>query len=163
MRRLKTFILTAVFGLVCFGTVGLASGQALSLSKIPSSGMPVFADLKGEACNGLAQVNGGGGCGSSGSGVGINSIVGAVVNILSYVIGIAAIIIIIISGFKYITSSGDTNRISSAKTTLIYALVGLAIAVLAQVLVHFVIKTTSDATTPCPSNHNISTSDSNCH
>jgi uncharacterized membrane protein YuzA (DUF378 family) len=61
------------------------------------------------------------------------------VTILSIIIGVASIIMILVSGFKYITSSGDSNKVSSAKTTLTYALVGLAIAALAQFLVHFVL------------------------
>ncbi len=46
---------------------------------------------------------------------------------------------IIIGGFKYVTSTGDSASISSAKNTILYALVGLAVVSLAQVLVHFVL------------------------
>ena len=45
---------------------------------------------------------------------------------------------IIISGFKYVTAGGDSAKVGSAKNTLIYALVGLVIAALAQFIVHFV-------------------------
>ena len=44
---------------------------------------------------------------------------------------------VIVSGFKYITSGGDPGAVSSAKRTLIYALVGLAVAVLAEFMAHF--------------------------
>ena len=56
---------------------------------------------------------------------------------------------VIVSGLKYITASGDSSSISSAKNTLIYALVGLAIAALAQIMVHFVLTSAVNAT-PCP-------------
>jgi hypothetical protein len=67
------------------------------------------------------------------------------VEILSIIVGIAAIIMVVISGFKYITSGGESSKVSSAKTTLIYALVGVAIAALAQILVRFVLTESSKA------------------
>jgi hypothetical protein len=46
---------------------------------------------------------------------------------------------IIWGGFKYITSGGDSNNVSGAKNTIIYAIIGLVIVALAQLIVHFVI------------------------
>jgi hypothetical protein len=69
----------------------------------------------------------------------VTNSISAAVTILSYVAGVVAIIMIILSGFRYTTSGGDSGKIASAKNTLIYALVGIVIAVLAQFLVRFVI------------------------
>ena len=77
--------------------------------------------------------------GSDCSGNDVLDFIRAIVDIVSIVVGVAAVIMIIVSGFKYITSSGDANRIGSAKNTLVYALIGVAIAALAQFLVHFVL------------------------
>jgi hypothetical protein len=57
---------------------------------------------------------------------------------------------IIIAGFKYITSGGDTNKVASAKSTLTYAIIGIVVVALAQLIVHFVIKTADDTTAPAP-------------
>jgi hypothetical protein len=46
---------------------------------------------------------------------------------------------IIIGGFRYITSGGDSGSVSSAKNTVLYAIVGLIIVALAQVIVRFVL------------------------
>lgn len=73
-------------------------------------------------------------------GSGVTNFVGTVVRIISYIVGVAAIIMLLVAGFKYITSSGDSGKISSAKNTLIYAMVGVAVAVLAQLIVNFVIR-----------------------
>lgn len=81
----------------------------------------------------------------------INNTVWDVINILSVIVGIIAVIMIIIGGFRYITSGGDPNRIASAKNTIIYALIGLLIAVFAQVIVRFVLKQSSDAVASSPS------------
>lgn len=69
----------------------------------------------------------------------VNSIFQTVVTILSIIVGIASILVIIYSGLKYITSAGDSNKVSNAKSTLLYAIVGLAVAGLAQFLIHFVL------------------------
>ncbi len=69
----------------------------------------------------------------------VQRIVGTVINILSVIVGVVAVIMIIIGGFKYITSSGDSNNVSSAKNTILYAIVGLVIVALAQVIVIFVL------------------------
>lgn len=66
-----------------------------------------------------------------------------IVNIFSIVVGGVAIIMIIYGGFRYITSGGDTNRVSGAKNTLIYAIIGLIIVALAQLIVHFVLSQTN--------------------
>jgi hypothetical protein len=103
---------------------------------------------------------GNGKCDSSG----VTNIINAIVSILSYVAGIAAIIMIILAGTKYITSGGDSGKVASAKSTLIYALVGLVVAALAQFLVHFVLTTaTSDVTVkPCPTGNHRSDDGKKC-
>ena len=68
----------------------------------------------------------------------VNSTVGSIVNILLWVVGILSVTMIVWSGFKYITSAGDTSKLASAKSTLIYAVVGLIIAILAYAIVTFV-------------------------
>jgi len=62
-----------------------------------------------------------------------------VVNILSIAAGSVAVILMFIGGIKYITSNGDSSEISSAKRTIIYALIGLVIVVLARAIINFVI------------------------
>jgi hypothetical protein len=76
---------------------------------------------------------------------GVDNVVNAIVTILSYVAGVAAIIMIIYSGLRYITSGGDTGKVSSAKNALIYALIGIIVVVLAQLIVRFVVAHTDNA------------------
>lgn len=89
---------------------------------------------QGQVLEGIGQT------GNDCTGATVNNVPSTVVTILSIIAGIAAVIMIIISGFKYITSGGDSNGVAAAKNTLVYALVGLAVAALAQVLVHFVLR-----------------------
>jgi hypothetical protein len=59
--------------------------------------------------------------------------------LLVFVVGAASILIIIFGGIKYITSDGDANSISSAKSTVQYAFIGLIIALAAQGIIVFIV------------------------
>lgn len=66
----------------------------------------------------------------------------ALKTILSIVFGIIgglSLLIITVSGLRYITAAGDPQKISNAKNGIIYSLVGLAIAIAAQAIVSFVV------------------------
>ena len=88
-------------------------------------------------CEGLAIS--GGNCVEQPGQTTVNSAVRTAINILSLIVGIIAVIMVIIGGLKYIISSGDSSNINSAKNTILYALIGLVIVALAQVLVRFVV------------------------
>lgn len=93
------------------------------------------------ACNGATQAASGtnGTCTSNNGGNTISSVANTVVKYFSIVVGAIAVIMVIYGGFRYITSGGDSNNVSAAKNTLIYAIVGLLIVAIAQLIVHFVI------------------------
>jgi cytochrome b len=67
----------------------------------------------------------------------INNLIHTIVNLLSAVVGIVAVIMIIFGGLRYITSGGNDTSVTSAKNTILYAIIGLIIVALAQVLVRF--------------------------
>ena len=69
----------------------------------------------------------------------VNNLIRDVINIFSFIVGIVSVIMIIIGGFKYITSGGDSNNVSSAKNTILYAIIGLVIVAFAQFIVQFVL------------------------
>ena len=55
------------------------------------------------------------------------------------VLGLVCVIVIIIGGINYMTSSGDAGKVKKAKDTILYGLIGLVICVLAFAIVNFVI------------------------
>lgn len=67
------------------------------------------------------------------------SVIRSIINIFSIVVGAVSVIMIIIGGFRYIVSNGDSNGVSGAKNTILYAIVGLVIVLFAQVIVRFVL------------------------
>ncbi|MEX2006683.1 MAG: pilin [Candidatus Saccharimonadales bacterium] len=72
-----------------------------------------------------------------------NRLIRQIINIISVIVGIVAVVMIIWGGFKYITSGGAADKVTSAKNTLLYAIIGLIIVALAQVIVRFVLRTTT--------------------
>jgi hypothetical protein len=110
------------------------------LVAVPFASTAVSAQTaRDEVCRGVGLAAGGSADCTPGNGPSVDSAIATVVNILSFIVGVVAIIMIIIGGLKYITSGGDSNNISSAKNTILYAIIGLVIVVLAQVIVKFVI------------------------
>ena len=65
----------------------------------------------------------------------IQTIINAVIGIL----GLICVIIMIIGGVQYMTSSGDAGKVKKAKDTILYGLIGLVICVLAFAIVNFVL------------------------
>ena len=65
-----------------------------------------------------------------------------VIGILNGIIGVLAVIcviVIVMGGIQYMTSSGDTGKVKKAKDTILYALIGLVVCALAATIVNFVI------------------------
>lgn len=67
-------------------------------------------------------------------------------NIALYVVGAISVIMLIWGGLRYITSGGDSKKVTDAKNTVLYAIIGLIIAVLAYAIINFVLTTIDSAT-----------------
>ena len=119
MKIFKTLFLS---GLMFLSVVALAPPTAM-------------AQTKDDICKGVALT--GGSC--EGGDTDINKVIQQVINILSIIVGVIAVIMIIIGGLRYITSGGESNNISGAKNTIIYAVIGLVVVAMAQIIVRFVL------------------------
>lgn len=69
----------------------------------------------------------------------LNATVKNVINVILYVVGLLAVVMVIVGGVQYTTSGGDSAAVTKAKNTILYGLVGLAIAILAYAIVNFVL------------------------
>ena len=70
---------------------------------------------------------------------GDNGVFRQVTNIVLYIVGVIAVIMLIIGGIKYVVSGGDAKKVVDAKNTVLYAIIGLIICFLAFAIVNFVI------------------------
>ncbi|MBI2285538.1 hypothetical protein HYU82_01800 [Candidatus Saccharibacteria bacterium] len=128
---------------------------SLSLLFLPAAPLAVVGvataqdTIQGNLCQGadklvLDPVSGAQTCQSQIQGKSdLNTFIRQVVNVISIIVGVVAVIMIIVGGFRYIASGGKAESVSGAKNTILYALIGLIIVALAQVIVRFVLKQTT--------------------
>ena len=118
-KILKSILPVLMIGLVfTFGLIGMTSASALTLREGAEAarwdGCP--ANLFGDT-----------------------GVFKQVTNTILYIVGIVAVIMLIIGGIKYVVSGGDSKKVTDAKNTVLYAIIGLVIAFLAFAIVNFVI------------------------
>ena len=61
------------------------------------------------------------------------------VNMMLFAVGILSVIMLIYGGLRYILSNGDSKKVDAAKNTILYAIVGLIIAMLSYAIINFII------------------------
>jgi len=62
-----------------------------------------------------------------------------ITNVLLFIIGTVAVIMIILGGIRYTTSNGDSSQVTAAKNTILYSVIGLVVALLAFAIINFII------------------------
>lgn len=122
MQRLRSLIIT--FGILLgVLSVGAAAAQ-------PVGAINVFGGCSGSNSSVCKDASGGSKAGS---------LVKNVINLLLFVLGIIAVIMIVVGGIRYTTSDGDPGKTKSARDTILYSVVGLVVAMLAYAIVNFVV------------------------
>jgi len=131
IKKLKNILLavTGLSMLLAPALIPATSAYALSQSDITG----------GLTCGVQGQIDQTGACQPDTTGPTLTDTFAKIINIFSVIVGVIAVIMIIFGGLRYIISGGDSGNISGAKNTIIFALVGLIIVALAQVIVHFVL------------------------
>jgi len=137
MKLISKLFSSSLAIIAVFSMLNAVSVSALALS--PSHAFAISGPAN-EACTGVGLVSGGG-CGDNGTQV--SNTLGTMINVFSAIIGFIAVIMIIVAGLQFMTANGNTQNITKARTSLMYAIIGLIIVVLAQALVHFVINQAS--------------------
>jgi hypothetical protein cdiviTM7_00627 len=120
----KTVLSIALMICMVFGASALlATSLSGSVSAQVSDGIDIATtpEMKGK------QIEGKGG------------LIQTVVNVLLWVVGALSVIMIIFSGIRYVTSAGDAAKTKAAQNSLIYAVVGLIVAIFAWAIVNMVI------------------------
>ena len=129
--------------------VGVASLFALSVLGATSTVTTPTAQaaVKDQICSGADKALGGNSGVCSGQQFTPDSVwglAGTIINWILIVVGIIAVLFIIIGGIRYATSAGDPDKVKKAKNTILYAMIGLAVALLAAVIVNLVVNITGE-------------------
>ncbi len=69
---------------------------------------------------------------------GESGVITNIINIMLFIVGILAVIMLIYGGIRYVISGGDQTAVTNAKNTIMYAIVGLVVAILGYALVRWV-------------------------
>ena len=99
---------------------------------LPNNSQVAYADAKTQIQRGLKAAGGDTEDTSS-------TLITKVINVMLFIIGVLSVIMIVYGGILYVISAGDSGRVSKAKNTIMYAIVGLVVALLAYAIVNFVI------------------------
>lgn len=139
LKKIKTYVFVVAAALALGAPALVPAVSASAIDNKITQGLCT-------GVNNAADSSGSTDCSSGSGNDALKKIAGQLVNIFSIIVGIAAVIMIIFGGFKYITSGGDSNNVSGAKNTLIYAIIGLIVVALAQFIVHYVLSTAQSVT-----------------
>ncbi len=127
MNKLKYLL----FGLLLTGSLFIVS-------------LPAYATTAKETvCEGVGSTQAGIDCAAPADGPSVDSLIATVIKLLSLTLGVVAVVMFIVGALKYMTSGGDANAVASAKKTILYALVGLVLTVLSQVIIRYVLYKTT--------------------
>ncbi len=82
--------------------------------------------------------------------IGQNGVFTQITNTILFAVGIISVIMLIWGGIRYVTSGGDAKKVTDAKNTVLYAIIGLIVAILSYAIVNFIINalSSSPAVTP---------------
>ena len=142
IQKFKTKLIVLAMGL---GLLIPVTIPAVALAQVPAD-----PDIQNQVCTGADQLQVGATnvqCKNlEGDQSGFNKLLAKIINIISVIVGIVAVIMIIVGGFRYITSGGTPEKVTGAKNTILYGLIGLIIVALAQVIVRFVLKQVTSTT-----------------
>lgn len=119
--------------------VSVILASLLALPVIAFGVTTLVADSASAQLDLESGINSAKGTGTPNNVMGDDGLIKKVVNLLLWAIGIISVIMIIIGGIRYATSNGDSNQVTAAKNTIMYAVIGLVIAIFAYAIVNFVL------------------------
>lgn len=119
----------------------IITALAISLGLVTSLTIPAFAEpsiCENDQVD--SSVKAAAGCTNVDSSANtLSTVLTNIITAIIAVLGIVAVIFIVIGGINYMTSSGDAGKLQRAKSTIIYACIGLVISALAFALVNFTV------------------------
>lgn len=131
-RIIKSLQALLVVPVLALGAIAFVAPQPAGAANLTVQGGANSA--RGEDQQGDAGCLFGGGTGCSGQGI-----FRTITNILLFIIGAISVIMLIIGGLRYTISGGDSTQVTAAKNTILYAVVGIVVAILSYAIVNFVL------------------------
>jgi hypothetical protein len=98
----------------------------------------VFASSTDDACAKLQLIDPGASCADDVQ-TAVTPLRDKAISALAFIVGSVSVIAMIYGGLRFVISNGDQNAVKQSKDTILYAVVGLVVALLAQAIVSFVL------------------------
>lgn len=131
-KNIKQFLLAAfALPVMAFGVVGLATTPAFAANCTDTSNGQGLTLQNGADCSR--------GAGQQEDLFGSQGVFKTITDVMLFLIGAISVIMLIIGGVRYVISGGESSAVQSAKNTILYAIVGVVVAILAYAVVNFVI------------------------
>lgn len=116
------------------------------ISKIITAGLSSaalgFVFVQNAFATGIQNINDGvAKTANEAGGLTMTSVINTVLNTMLFIVGLLAVIMLIYGGIRYITSHGDKAQVTAAKDTIMYAVIGLVIAIIAYAVVNWIAAT----------------------
>jgi len=121
MKRWKQLVMAFAM-VVSFGTVMLPSPNVAAIN--------VFKGCDGNAGSDVCKAK---------NADDASDLIKIVINTLLLILGMIAVVMIVIGGIRYTTSNGDSSQVKGAKDTIMYAIIGLVVAIMSFTIVNFVL------------------------
>ena len=125
--RLKSFFVAGVLLLAVLPLVTSQLAFADCISDPTSAGCPCALNSSSAACQDLSKQDG------------LSNILKNATNIVLFIAGALAVIMIIYGSIRFMTAHGNEKQVESARLIVTYSVIGLIIALLAYALVNFVL------------------------
>lgn len=153
LKRFLAMSMVATGAFISVGTVSVLAQATPVQAPTTTTTTPLTSSIADNVCRGVLSADSGSvpqnttvqNCQESGD-ASFSFLIKRIINIFSVVVGAVSVIMIIIGGFRYIISGGDSSGVSGAKNTILYAIVGLVIVLFAQVIVRFILANAIAAT-----------------
>jgi len=134
MKLIKQILLLAVLGMIFLVPIGAHAFDINNPTKNNAGGTST------SICSGASTAY----CSDTANGgqndiYGPNGLITSAIDIVSIIAGVTAIVVLMIGGFRFVVSGGDSNSVSGARSMILYSLVGLAIIGAAQAIMRFII------------------------
>ena len=117
----------------------VATGIGAALTLLAGRAMAATSEVTNVANPAEAGAQAARGNGTPTELIGSNGVFTRITNTVLYAVGIISVIMLIYGGLRYVVSGGDSKKVTDAKNTIIYAIIGLIVAILSYAIVNFVI------------------------
>ena len=117
----------------------VATGIGAALTLLAGRAMAASSEINDAANPAEAGAQAARGNGTPTELIGSNGVFTRITNTVLYAVGIISVIMLIYGGLRYVVSGGDSKKVIDAKNTIIYAIIGLIVAILSYAIVNFVI------------------------